>query len=64
MSYLDYLIRIVVAKNNEIIERAVEEALKGGLHGVKVTWKIRNWAVSAKVDPSVPYGEIHEFRED
>jgi len=63
MSYLDYLIRIVIAKNNETIERAVEEATKGGLHGVKVTWKMANWAVSAEVDPSVPYGEIHEFRE-
>jgi hypothetical protein len=63
MFNLDNLIKMVVTKNNEIIERAVEEAVQGGLHGVKVTWRIDNWAVSAKVDPSVPYGEIHEFRE-
>ncbi len=49
-------------RRSAVIEEACEKAIQGGRFGVLVETE-RAWGgyrVTAKVDPSVPYGEIHE----
>lgn len=48
-----------VKHQHDIIEAACERALAGGRHGVLVI-RMGMILVSASVDPSVPYGTIHE----
>jgi hypothetical protein len=45
-----------------VVETACEEAIRGGRFGVLVETEIAwgGYRIIAKVDPSVPYGEIHE----
>lgn len=58
------LMRSIIDKNNDIIEQAVKKALLGGTCGVKVTRPAlgKGIFVTAEVDPSVPYGELHEHQ--
>jgi hypothetical protein len=56
----DEVIREATRLANAVIEEAVEEAIQGGVCGVKVSRSKWGWTVIAEVDPSVPYGEIHE----
>jgi hypothetical protein len=55
------LVRNSLDGNNRIIEAAVETAIQGGRYGVKITWN-EDDTMMVKVDPTVPYGEIHEYR--
>jgi len=56
-------IETVIQAEHDAIEKAIEEALQGGMCGVRIdkTWwgEIR----SVRVDPAVPYGEVHEHRD-
>jgi hypothetical protein len=49
-----------VTRQRDAIEEAAERSLLTGEYGVKV---VRNEGrlISAEPDPSVPYGEIHEY---
>ena len=60
---LEDISRRAMETANDIIEQAAREADQGGTCGVKVTWPACSWLPIAVVDPSIPYGEIHEFRE-
>jgi hypothetical protein len=56
---IDDYIREQAQARTQYIETAVEKALQGGVCGVKVVYRLGLF-ISAEVDPSVPYGEIHE----
>lgn len=47
----------------EIIERACEEAVQTGTHGVLVTHDWLTGEVTAEVTDRVPYGQIHEYQK-
>lgn len=59
--WIDDAVRAALQLDQDMIEAACERALQGGKHGVLV---LRSGAagpvVSAEVDESVPYGQIHE----
>ena len=58
---IEWAQRIVMAQNREI-ERAVEEALQTGEHGVLVVR--RDITATVTVSPHVPYGTIYEMTPD
>lgn len=49
-------------RNRAVIETACEQALQSGVCGVRVDHHL-DGSVTAQVDPTVPYGEIHEHRD-
>lgn len=60
---LDDLIRKLVAEEHSIIEMVAEQALQSGKHGVKVLRTVDGRFVSAGVSAEVPFGMIHEHRD-
>lgn len=57
----------VIAKalqaETELLDTVLGAALTGGLHGVRVDYDPDTGLLRcARVDPAVPYGEIHEHR--
>lgn len=50
------LVREITHARSEMLERACEEAIQGGLHGVVVDDR----RGVAWVDPRVPYGRIYD----
>ncbi|GAA1138507.1 hypothetical protein [Nocardioides aquiterrae] len=46
--------------NQAAIEQACEAALQGGEYGVRMV-RHSDGTVTARVDPGVPYGTIHEY---
>lgn len=54
-------IAVYFDKVNAEIERAYEQALVGGEHGVLVIYRADHALIG--VHPSVPYGEIHKRDE-
>jgi hypothetical protein len=63
MNLIDHVVAYVIARENEIIEEALERALLTGEYGVKVVRR-DGLIVSAEPHPEVPYGELHEHRID
>lgn len=61
MTPLEALVDEAARRAHAAIEQACEAALQGGEHGVRVDWG-RDGTVTARVDPEVPYGHIHEHR--
>lgn len=61
MSEIDRFVADVVGREYAVIEQALERALTGGQHGVKVVRR-GGRLVSAEPDPEVPYGTIHEHQ--
>lgn len=59
---LDDLIRKCLDEEHAIIERVAEQALQSGSHGVKVLRTVDGLFVSAEVSDEVPFGMIHEHR--
>lgn len=62
MSVQEY-IKTVIQAEHDAIEKAVEEALQGGKYGVRIDKTLMGEIRSVKVDPAVPYGEVHEHRD-
>lgn len=59
MSVDEYLKKIIMAEH-QAIETACEEAIQGGLYGVRIDRNCLGEIRSIKIDPAVPYGELHE----
>lgn len=59
MDHLEAEIRRLFLEQAAALERACEEALQGGQHGVLVV-RDRFGGMKVAVDPSVPYGHIYE----
>lgn len=54
-------LRLAYQEQTQAIETACEMAIQGGLHGVRVERTFTGLTVTteARVDPTVPYGEIY-----
>lgn len=62
MTVQEYISTVMAAENQQI-EIAVAQSLKGGKYGVKVMRNNLGVLVYAQVDPDVPFGHLYEYRD-
>lgn len=58
MTEMERHIEVLIRMEDAEIERACEQALQGGQHGVKIVKSIYK-LISVEVSEEVPYGQIH-----
>lgn len=63
-------VRVAARNYHDTLEQACEAAIAGGQHGVSIRTVLRHtpggglsYLTTASVDPAVPYGHIHEYRD-
>lgn len=59
----DDIVRRLCGKEFMTIERVCEQAVQSGRYGVKVNRTVDGRFVSAEVSEEVPFGMIHEHRD-
>lgn len=63
-TFLETIVRELVAKQAQMVEEMVEKMLQRGHGGIRITRPRIGTAIKVELDDTIPYGHIHEIIDE